>query len=252
MNFARTISSRLTVGVVMLFATETACGQHGTVHGTITTEGARTPQDVLVYLSEVPGDFSPPKTPVEMDTKQLEFNPWVLPVLKGTTVLFNNRDRVKHNVAWSKSKDSSYPAKSLGTWGQGAVREFTYDREGIVAIGCKIHPEMAAYIVVLQNPFFAVVGEDGVYEFNNVPAGNYSLQTWYPNRRILRPQTKEVTITAGEVTIQDFSMSRRNSETHSSESSSAEVTRGSFKTPISSPEVPAEVGFETGSRAPKP
>ena len=33
---------------------------------------------------------------------------------------------------------------------------------------------MEAYVVVLQNPYFAVTGSDGHYRIENVPPGAYS------------------------------------------------------------------------------
>ncbi len=39
---------------------------------------------------------------------------------------------------------------------------------------------MEAYIVVLQNPYFAVTDTQGRYHIDNVPPGSYSLGVWAP------------------------------------------------------------------------
>jgi hypothetical protein len=66
----------------------------GTVQGAISVKGVPSPQDVLVYILTVPGDFPPSATPVVMDTVKLAFISNVLPIVQGTCVQFTNRDRV--------------------------------------------------------------------------------------------------------------------------------------------------------------
>ena len=38
---------------------------------------------------------------------------------------------------------------------------------------------MSAYIVALENPFFAVSGEDGSFSISNLPPGEYTLVAWH-------------------------------------------------------------------------
>jgi plastocyanin len=202
-------SSALVTWVLSLVVTASVYGQTGVVVGNVEAMGVSSPENVIIYISKVSGDYPPAESSVLMHTEKLEFIPAVLPVVVGTTVRFDNHDRVRHNVMWHEGIDGAYPSKDLGTWEKGGVREFTFGREGIVTVGCKIHPEMAAHIVVLQNPFSATVGKDGTYAIEGVPAGSYSLKTWYANRRKLKPQTKEIEVASGETTVQDFSLSRR-------------------------------------------
>ncbi|MEO2046271.1 MAG: carboxypeptidase regulatory-like domain-containing protein [Pirellulales bacterium] len=209
MNFARYINISIASWIIGSLAMSGVYAKSGVVRGTISVTGVSTPENVLVYVMKVPGDFPPATSPFLMDTKQLMFAPTVLPIVKGSTVQFTNRDRVKHNVMWLETKDGSYQTHSLGTWTQGEVREFTYEREGVVPLGCKVHPEMAAHIVVLQNPFFVVVDAEGIYQIDDIPAGSYSLKAWYPNRRRLKSQTVEIVIHDGQTTVQDFALSRR-------------------------------------------
>jgi hypothetical protein len=139
---------------------------------------------------------------------KLTFIPRVLPILKGTKVKFLNGDPVLHNVFWQKSSDGSYPARNLGTWGKGATKEFMFDKEGSVVLLCNVHPEMEGNIVVLQNPFFAMADKDGNYQIKGVPAGQYSVKAWYPSPKKLKAKTEKATVTAGQPTQLDFSLSR--------------------------------------------
>lgn len=183
--------------------------QTGTIKGKISAKGVRSPENVLVYIEKAPGEFPPPKKPAEVDQKKLVFIPHVLPIVKGTTVRFLNSDPILHNVFWPKSKDGSYAARNLGTWGKGGVRKFTFDKQGSVVLLCNVHPEMEAHVVVLQNPFSAVVGKDGEYEIKGVPPGTYTVKTWYSKSKRLKSKSAEVSVEAGKAAQLDFSLSRR-------------------------------------------
>ncbi len=181
----------------------------GSIKGEISARGVRSPENVLVFVEKVSGESAPPKKPVAMDQARLVFVPHVLPIVRGTTVKFLNSDPILHNVMWLASKDGAYPRRNLGTWGKGASKRFTFGKEGHVVVLCNVHPEMEAHVVVLQNPFFAVVGKKGTYEIKDVPPGKYSVKTWYPKARRLKSKSAEVTVEAGKSAKLDFSLSRR-------------------------------------------
>ena len=181
----------------------------GSIKGEISASGVRSPEDVVVYIQEVPGEHQPPAEPAVVDQKKLVFVPHVLAIVKGTTVTFRNGDPLLHNVMWPASDDGSYPAKNLGTWGQDDSRSFTFDKLGHVVLLCNIHAEMEGHIIVLQNPFFAITGKDGLYEIKNVPPGEYTVTTWYPQPKKLKSKSAKVTVAAGKTAKLDFSLGRR-------------------------------------------
>jgi hypothetical protein len=51
--------------------------------------------------------------------------------------------------------------------------------------------------MVLDNPFFAVTGDDGKFSIPNVPPGKYTLKTWGEK---LPDSSREVTVAAGAPT----------------------------------------------------
>ena len=181
----------------------------GTIKGEITANGVRSPEDVVVYIENAPGEQKPPAKPAVMDQKKLVFVPHVLVVVKGTVVEFKNGDPLLHNVFWQASDDGAIPANNLGTWGQGTTEKYTFNKEGHVVLLCNIHAEMEGHILVVQNPFFSVVGKDGKYEIKDVPAGSYTLKTFYPQPRKLRSKSIPVTVAAGQTATQDITLGRR-------------------------------------------
>lgn len=122
-----------------------------------------------------------------LDQKDKTFVPHVLPIMVGTTVRFLNSDEVYHNV-FSYSAAKSF---DLGRYARGKYRSVTFTEPGVVKVYCDIHSHMNAFILVLENPYFATTDEAGNFEITNVPAGTYTLKAWY-GRWPEKSQTIEV------------------------------------------------------------
>jgi hypothetical protein len=60
---------------------------------------------------------------------------------------------------------------------------------------------MSAYIVVLQNPYFALTDNIGDFEIKNVPPGTYQLKVW--NEK-LKTVSQPVTVETGKTTTVEF------------------------------------------------
>ncbi len=176
----------------------------GDLSGKITCKGVRSNAGAVIYLEYMEGEFSPKEKPTVMDQKGLKFDPHILPITRGTTVNFINNDDVLHNVF---SPDKCATNFNLGTWPKGETRSHTFESEGCYSVVlCNVHPEMEAWILVLQNPYFAITDEDGNYSIKNIPAGSYSLVAWHER---LKNKSQKVTITKGETTQVDFLLTRR-------------------------------------------
>ena len=196
------------VGSCWAIATMARAADTGSIKGSVAASGVKSPEDVVVYIETAPGEQKPPADPAVMDQKKLTFMPKVLPIVKGTTVKFQNGDPLLHNVFWNRSDDGTYTPTNLGTWGQGSTKTFTFDKLGYVGLLCNIHPEMEGYIVVLQNPYFAVVGKDGSYEIKDVPPGKYVVKTWYSKPKKLKSKSAPVTVEAGKAAKSDFALGK--------------------------------------------
>jgi plastocyanin len=178
-------------------------GAGSAITGTVKVTGAATSADVVVYVQEAPGTF-PPGKPAEMDQLKMQFIPRVLPVVAGTAVKFLNSDPTPHNVF---SPDNE--KYNLGTWPKGQSKDYTFSKCAktpcVYTQLCRVHPEMEGYVVVLQNPYFAVTDKDGHYEIANVPPGSYTLAVWHTRTKA---QPKPVTVEAGKPATVDFVLAR--------------------------------------------
>ncbi|MCF6154529.1 MAG: hypothetical protein E3K36_04600 [Candidatus Brocadia sp.] len=154
----------------------------GIINGTVKAKKAKYLRDTIVYIEHVPDVFEPPQEHAVIDQKNMTFIPHVLPLLKGTTVDFLNSDLVQHNVY---SPDAVADNFNLGTWLKGEIRPFTFNKLGVASIRCNVHVDMLAYVLVLQNPYFARVDKEGKFSITNVPEGEYILKVW--NERFKAP-----------------------------------------------------------------
>ena len=173
----------------------------GEIQGKVSCKGVRDSGDAVVYVDSVPGrTFPPPKEHAKVDQLNLTFIPHVLPVLVGTTVDFQNSDAVLHNVF---SPDTCAEKFNLGTWPKGQSRSYTFKKDCVATLLCKVHPEMEAFVVAVPTPYFGVSKPDGTYQIPNVPDGTYTLKVWHPK---LKGTQKSVTV-AGAARA-DFEISK--------------------------------------------
>jgi len=124
-----------------------------------------------------------PAASVEIAQANKAFVPAVTSVTAGTSVVFPNRDTVRHHV-YSFSATKKFEIKLyVGTPANPVV----FDRAGIAVLGCNIHDNMVAWVVVVETPWHGQTGADGRWNALNVPPGNYRLRTWHPDLPVGSP-----------------------------------------------------------------
>jgi plastocyanin len=138
--------------------------------------GTKAIADAVVWL-DAPGAPRPTHEPQPvLDQRNIQFFPHVLAVQVGTKVRFPNDDRVFHNV-FSFHEGRPF---DLGLYPVGTVRDVAFDLPGLSRIFCNIHPQMAAYIMVVDTPYFAVSDEAGRFAIRGVPPATYPYHSWRP------------------------------------------------------------------------
>lgn len=178
-------------------------GYAGDIKGKATCKGARDSRNVVVYIESIEQEIEPPEEHAVMDQKNLTFIPHVLPVVKGATVDFLNSDDVLHNVF---TPDKCAEKMNLGTWPKGDSKSYTFNEEGCQSVLlCNVHPEMEAWVLVLQNSHFSKTEKDGIYEIKDVPAGKYKLAVWHEK---LKAKSVEIEVPEeGEIEV-DFKLKK--------------------------------------------
>jgi plastocyanin len=127
-----------------------------------------------------------------IEQRNREFAPRVLAVPVGSTVSFPNFDPIYHNV-FSRSESKPF---DLGLYRSGQARELVFDHEGIVRVGCNLHANMSATVVVVSAPHYAITDRRGRFLFRSLEPGRYRLRAY--GERGAAPTTQEITVAAGD------------------------------------------------------
>lgn len=154
--------------------------------------------DAVVFLDSAEAARAvKPLIGVEMGQQSKTFTPPLLVVTKGTAVDFPNRDTVRHHV-YSFSPAKRFELKLyVGTPANPVV----FDQAGVVVLGCNIHDQMLAHIVVVDTPWYGTTAASGQVQFTGVPAGSYILRVWH-SRLPVGQAAQAKTVQVGAVAIQ--------------------------------------------------
>ena len=115
----------------------------------------------------------------EVDQKNETFVPSVVPLRPGGQVVFHNSDSIRHHVY---SFSPLHPFEMVQAAGEMSS-PMLFDKPGVVAIGCNIHDQMAAYVYVTEAPFAAATDSAGKAVIADVPVGNFVATFWHPRLR---------------------------------------------------------------------
>lgn len=130
-------------------------------------------QTVVAWVPDQPVD-APPMPEQQIVTRGSRFLPQVSAVTRGTPVRFPNFDSIQHNV-FSLSEGNQF---DVGMYGPGEGRTHVFESAGIVEIYCNVHPNMAAFMIVLDTPWFTFPDEDGRFRLEGLPDGLGELWIW--------------------------------------------------------------------------
>jgi hypothetical protein len=160
-------------------------------------------KNVYVYVREgLPaGSWPAPDQEVELDQDGCLYIPRVLGLQTGQTLRIRNSDGLLHNV-------NARPTNQRG-FNISQPTNMTTDRsfaqpEVMIPVRCDVHGWMAAYIGVQSHPYFAVTPEDGTYRIENLPPGEYVIETWHEQ---YGTQTLAVTVPESGEARADFQYS---------------------------------------------
>lgn len=174
-----------------------ACGREDVPNESLQVNGKGL-KNVVIALegSDLGGE------PVEtsIDQKNCQYHPHVVALMKGSVLKIHSSDPINHNIhTYSFDND---PLNIMFVPGQDASEQELEEPE-IIKIECDLHSWMSAWVVVTENPYFAVSGDKGEFTIANVPPGEYTLTAWHET---LGSLSREVKVDEGDAKI-DFDFS---------------------------------------------
>jgi len=132
-------------------------------------------KNAFVYVKRGLGawKFAAPTAPALVDQKGCLFGPHIQGVMVNQPIKITNNDPFAHNVHSFANFNSTFNFSQ----NQGAedIKTFT-KTEMMVKIKCDVHGWMETYICVLDHPYFVVTGDDGKFELQNLPPGDYTIE----------------------------------------------------------------------------
>ncbi|MBI3450597.1 MAG: hypothetical protein HY049_17005 [Acidobacteria bacterium] len=142
--------------------------------------GAPVEDAVIVAIPASPAPKPKGDRPPEViDQIDKEFVPALKVVQVGASVIFPNKDNIRHHVySFSPAKKFELPLYK-GVPAQPVV----FDRAGLVILGCNIHDWMIGYVYVVDSPWFSKTGRDGSARLVDLPAGEYDVEAFHPRAK---------------------------------------------------------------------
>lgn len=197
------------IGIVVALAaawTLVAPGAHaGEVEIRVLDGAGRPLPDAVVFLESASAQAAVRPLPtVEISQAQRRFDPEVTVVPVGTPVSFPNRDTVRHHV-YSFSPVKRFEIKLyVGTPAEPVV----FDRPGIAVLGCNIHDQMVAWVVVVPTPWYGKTDARGVWRAPAVPPGAYRLRAWHAALPVGDPASDDPLTVEARPSRQDVTLAR--------------------------------------------
>lgn|SRR3989338_6512503 len=166
----------------------------------------KTMADVFVHITKgLPQGvkYPVPAEPAVINQQGCMYDPHVLGVMVGQTVKILNPDGTLHNVH-ALSKINPEFNLAMPKFREEMTQTFS-KAEFMFPIKCDVHPWMAAWISVMDHPFFAVTQEDGGFVLRDVPPGEYEIEAWHEK---LGQQKATVSVKDGSSNQVNFTYSR--------------------------------------------
>jgi hypothetical protein len=101
-----------------------------------------------------------------------------------------------------------------------------FDTPGEVTLGCNIHDDMVAYILVVDTPYFGITDDNGKAALAGLAPGRYRVHVWTPRlKRADLPAPVEMDVAQEEPTTFTARFTARLSPAHHSADSSLNWSR---------------------------
>jgi plastocyanin len=152
--------------------------QQGDTNGEVVASASGALKNVAVRVVDgLTARYSPRAEEVVMDQQACMYRPRVLVAQAGQTVLIKNSDQTLHNIHTYRGAVTVFNLAEVS--GMPPIRKkFASDGE-VVKFKCDVHPWMTGYLVVTDNPFFAVTDGEGKFTIRGLPAGHYTVEIWH-------------------------------------------------------------------------
>ena len=160
--------------------------------------------NAFIYIEKGTGDLSVP-TPQNSESltqKNCMYEPHVMGIMVNQPLQVVTLDPTTHNIHFTPKINRDWDVSQEP--GSPSVIHTFSKPEVMIPVHCNVHPWMKAYLGVVTNPYYAVTGDEGKFQIDGVPPGEYTLAGWTAT---FGAQQRRATVRAGETTTVDFTFS---------------------------------------------
>lgn len=145
----------------------------------------------IVGMESASGAEMPARESI-LDQQGCIYKPHVVLAPAKQEIQILNNDGVLHNIHTFSSVNQPVNIS------QPAMRKrmtMNFEKPEVFPVRCDVHGWMAAWIVVMAHPYYALTDGDGNFVLKNVPPGDYKIKSWHET---LGEQTVEIRVEAGQ------------------------------------------------------
>lgn len=149
---------------------------------TITADKSGGLANVLVRIKPGTVPAWTPSEAIVVDQTDCMYRPRVTGGVRGQTVEVRNSDKTTHNVhARHLPLGRRQGIDTIVNRAQpsGVSMSFELGDEPVAKLKCDYHGWMQGYVVVSDNPYFAVTGADGSFKLEGAPVGSQTIEFWH-------------------------------------------------------------------------
>jgi len=169
------------------------CGKHALFNEFLEVGPDKGIKNIVVYMYLKKGAKKPkfPAKPavakVMIDNSKCRFEPRILVLQTNQVLVVSNKDATAHNL---KTVPGRNPEVNLNIpSGSSKELKFLIPDPRPVSMSCSTHSWMKSYMVVQDHPYSAVTAADGTFTIKDVPAGEWTFQTWHESGYINQVKT---------------------------------------------------------------
>lgn len=167
----------------------------------VVVNGNGTLRNVFVYVKTgLSGKKYPPSgVTAKLDQTGCQYSPRVMGVMVDQKIEITNNDETLHNVHALPKNSRQF---NIAQPKQGMKKTESFGSpEVMIRVKCDVHNWMAAYIGVLDHPFFSVSDDLGEFVLPDLPAGDYEVEAWHEK---YGTRTMKVSVGSDSVKTADF------------------------------------------------
>lgn len=168
------------------------CGKTEKVNESLLVGANKGIQNVVVSITNIQKGKKMPEAGATLDQKDCRYAPHVVLSPAGAELSIVNSDGILHNIHTYSTKNPAFN-KAQPKFKKEMKESFAQPET--VKLTCDAHGWMAGWLIVQDNPYYAVTDANGAFKITDVPPGDYELKFWHET---LGETTQKVSVKAKE------------------------------------------------------